>query len=192
MKKVIKILLLIFILILALETPAFAKYENSTWDEFYDKFFEEYQKNGGKDLSDDDIQRAIDGPKPMENKLDEGAMKNESGGLDDMSEKAAGIQNARKNASKKQEGDLGTDPTITGKDDKKAKDLKAKILDKKSSKGYNPSKMTVEELREWEGIITDYSIAVGGISNVEEDIIAMYGELDSALRDKGEAGRNTT
>ena len=52
--------------------------------------------------------------------------------------------------------------------------------------------MTVQELKNWEGIITDYSIAVGGISNVEEDITAMYGELDSELRSRGETGRNIT
>ena len=192
MKKVIKILILIFILMLALEAPTFAKYENSTWDEFYDKFYEEYQKNGGKDLSDKDIQRAIDGPKPMKNKLDEGYTRDDAGGLEDIKEKALGLQNIKKNTNEKQKENSGTDPTITGKDDEKAKELKKKIIDKKSSKGYNPSKMTVQELREWEGIITDYSIAVGGISNVEEDITAMYGELDSELRSRGEAGRNIT
>ena len=162
MKRKVKIFTITLILIITMGTYTFAKYENSTWDEFYDKFYEEYQKNGGKNLSDKDIERAIKGPKPMQNKLDEGALKNDLGALEDIKEKALGLQSTRKNASKKNEGDAGSGPTITEKDDKKAKELQKELL-KKYDGGSKKFLNSLDEATTLElyGKIRDYYIAKG-------------------------------
>ncbi len=187
MKKIKLVISIILILIISIQSITFAN-EQEKWDDFWTRFVQNIDSNPSN-ISDEDIDRMIEGP-TEEERLEELATRITSEDLSPYQDLAIAEKESRRLLKERDTSDEGVDASVTGRDADKAKELKDKIMDKKSSKDFNPSKMTIEELEEWEKIITDYAIAVGGATNLPTDIADMYGQLDSALIAAGEPGRN--
>ncbi len=189
MKKIKLTISIILILVISIQSITFANAQEK-WDDFWTRFMQNIDSKPS-DLSDEDINRMIAGP-TEEERLEEFATHITSEDLSPYQDSAKAEKESRRLLSQRDTSAEGVDSSVKGRDSDKAKELKDKIMDKKSSKGYDPSKMTVEELKEWENIITDYAIAVGGATNLPEDITEMYAQLNSALIAAGETGRNIT
>ncbi len=179
MKRYIKVVILILCIIFLIPMVSYAKktenWNELTWDEFWYKFNEAEDD----ELSDEALQRMINGPTKEERGVSDCIT---SDHLIGNQARAGELLESRNQASSPQHTGPGTDSSITGKDEEKAKALRKEIMDFISSQEYNSLNMKEEDLKKWINKIDDYKIAAGNEAYYQDsDIVAARGDMNSAL-----------
>ncbi len=184
MKKYIKLIIIMtLIIILSIPYLTFAEEGGETWTDFYQR----YINTDEKDLKKEDIQRMINGPTEYE-RLNEDTLFMDSTALAGPQERARELLTAIQQAEEVDTSEPGTDPSITGVDEEKAKLLQTEILDYITNRDYNPTNMTETELQEWINKIDSYIITVGGTNAMQSEsqqrIMAAREEMNGELKNK--------
>ena len=182
-KNIKKIMIITLVFLLCIPSFNLAKKGGETWSEFYQR----YTTTDEKDLKKEDIQRMLDGPTEYE-RFNEDTLFMDATALAGPQERARELLTAIQQAEAVDPTEPGTDPTITGVDEEKAKSLQDEILDFITSSKYNASNMTEEELKTWINKIDNYVITSGGTnamtSGTQQMIMAARGEMNQELGNK--------
>ncbi len=182
-KNIKKIMIITLVFLLCIPSFNLAKKGGETWSEFYQR----YTTTDEKDLKKEDIQRMLDGPTEYE-RFNEDTLFMDATALAGPQERARELLTAIEQAEAVDPTEPGTDSTIKGVDEEKAKSLQEEILDYITNKDYNASNMTEEELKTWINKIDSYAITVGGTNAMQSEsqkrIMAAREEMNQELGNK--------
>ena len=166
-RKKFYIILLIFVMICFSNVVLAAKSGEygDTWDEFYDYFVEQYDKDGGAKLTDEEVERMVNGPTEYE-RTEEGSVKVNYNDIQDYIDKAKNLKetraqggtnvNEKKWEDAKAEAEDLYNKLLGAKTDKDKIDYAKKLQEKINEMRTYDSKGTLEknagEVNEWDGV----------------------------------------
>ena len=166
-RKKFYIILLIFVMICFSNVVLAAKSGEygDTWDEFYDYFVEQYDKDGGAKLTDEEVERMVNGPTEYE-RTEEGSVKVNYNDIQDYIDKAKNLKetraqggtnvNEKKWEDAKAEAEDLYNKLLGAKTDKDKIDYAKKLQEKINEMRTYDSKGTLEknagEVNEWNGV----------------------------------------
>lgn len=166
-RKKIYIILLIFVMICFSNVVLAAKSGEygDTWDEFYDYFVEQYDKDGGAKLTDEEVERMVNGPTEYE-RTEEGSVKVNYNDIQDYIDKAKNLKetraqggtnvNEKKWEDAKAEAEDLYNKLLGAKTDEDKIDYAKKLQEKINEMRTYDSKGTFEknagEVNEWDGV----------------------------------------